>query len=41
VRLKAGEWLENPESLKAFDVEGYGFNPSMSDESTWVFTRKQ
>jgi cytoplasmic iron level regulating protein YaaA (DUF328/UPF0246 family) len=41
VRYMIDNRLENPESLKAFDVEGYGFNPSMSDESTWVFTRKQ
>ncbi|RUA07066.1 MAG: peroxide stress protein YaaA [Gammaproteobacteria bacterium] len=28
-----------PESLKAFDIEGYQFKPDLSDDSTWVFTR--
>ncbi|CAB5498971.1 peroxide stress protein YaaA [Bathymodiolus azoricus thioautotrophic gill symbiont] len=41
VRYMIDNQLENPELLKAFDVEGYGFNQSISDESTWVFTRKQ
>lgn len=31
--------LTNPESLKAFDVEGYQFKPEMSDKLTWVFAR--
>jgi cytoplasmic iron level regulating protein YaaA (DUF328/UPF0246 family) len=31
--------LTNPESLKAFNLEGYQFNRPMSDEHTWVFTR--
>ncbi len=25
--------------IQAFDMNGYTFNPSMSDEKTWVFTR--
>ncbi|SMN11212.1 UPF0246 protein YaaA [uncultured Candidatus Thioglobus sp.] len=31
--------LTKPESLKAFDVEGYQFQQAMSDDTTWVFTR--
>lgn len=31
--------LTNPESLKAFDVEGYQFKAELSAELTWVFTR--
>ncbi len=30
-----------PEKLKAFDVEGYAFAPSASDDTRWVFRRKQ
>ncbi|MEN9317162.1 MAG: peroxide stress protein YaaA [Pseudomonadota bacterium] len=31
--------LEDPEGLKAFDVEGYAFAPDASDASNWVFRR--
>lgn len=31
--------IENPEDLKQFDLEGYAFNPSMSEGDQWVFTR--
>ncbi|SMN00957.1 UPF0246 protein YaaA [uncultured Candidatus Thioglobus sp.] len=31
--------LTKPESLKAFDVEGYQFQATMSDDTLWVFTR--
>ncbi len=31
--------LNNPEDLKAFDTDGYAFNPLMSKEKEWVFTR--
>jgi cytoplasmic iron level regulating protein YaaA (DUF328/UPF0246 family) len=31
--------LIKPESLKAFDVEGYQFREELSDTLTWVFTR--
>ncbi|NYT26983.1 MAG: peroxide stress protein YaaA [Candidatus Thiodubiliella endoseptemdiera] len=31
--------LTNPESLKAFDSEGYQFKPELSDDTIWVFTR--
>ncbi len=33
--------LRNPEELKAFDVDGYKFYKSVSNESNWVFQRKQ
>ena len=32
--------IENPEALKDFDLEGYKFQPKLSDENDWVFTRK-
>lgn len=31
--------IENPEHLKAFDLEDYVFNPRMSSEDNFVFTR--
>ncbi|MCK5040904.1 MAG: peroxide stress protein YaaA [Sphingomonadales bacterium] len=31
--------LKTAESLKDFDLDGYGFNPALSDEKTFVFTR--
>lgn len=34
------EKIDNPESLKDFAMEGYCFNPSMSEGDSWVFTRK-
>ena len=30
-----------PEKLQGFDVEGYAFTPAASDETRWVFRRKQ
>ena len=27
------------EELKAFDVEGYQFNPDISSDTEWAFTR--
>jgi cytoplasmic iron level regulating protein YaaA (DUF328/UPF0246 family) len=33
--------LKNSEELKAFDVDGYKFYKSESNESNWVFQRKQ
>ncbi len=32
--------IEDPEGLKDFDLEGYKFQPKLSDENDWVFTRK-
>jgi uncharacterized protein len=31
--------IEEAEDLKGFDSEGYLFNPSLSKENNWVFTR--
>ena len=39
VRYIIDNRIDKPEALKTFDVGGYGFNMSFSDESTWVFTR--
>ena len=38
-RYAADHLLENAEDLKLFDYEGYEFNPELSNESDWVFTR--
>lgn len=32
--------IQKPDDIKSFDVDGYRFNPDLSDESDWVFTRK-
>ena len=31
--------ITEAEGIKGFDVDGYQFNPSMSEGDTWVFTR--
>ena len=31
--------IEDPEQIKLFDVEGYGFDSNLSTEDKWVFTR--
>ena len=31
--------IETPEPMKAFDVEGYGFNEELSTPDTWIFCR--
>ncbi len=33
--------LNEPENLKDFDCDGYAFEPSVSDEKSWVFRRSQ
>ncbi len=33
--------IDTPEGLKDFDVDGYKFQPKLSGENDWVFTRKQ
>ena len=33
--------IDNSKSLKSFDVDGYAFNPSLSDEKQWTFSRPQ
>lgn len=39
VRFMLKNRLTEPESLKAFKVDGYQFSASLSNELTWVFTR--
>lgn len=39
-RYAADHKIENAEDLKFFNTEGYQFNPEMSSENDWVFTRK-
>lgn len=39
-RYAAIHGLRQPEQLKAFDSEGYGFEPGLSDETSWVFRRR-
>ena len=31
--------VDQPEGLKGFDREGYAFDPALSDDDTWTFTR--
>ena len=38
-RYAVEERLEDPEGLKAFTAGDYRFQPELSDDSTWVFTR--
>jgi cytoplasmic iron level regulating protein YaaA (DUF328/UPF0246 family) len=39
-RYTADNLLENAEDLKYFDTDGYKFNPELSSDTDWVFTRK-
>jgi cytoplasmic iron level regulating protein YaaA (DUF328/UPF0246 family) len=39
-RYAALRGIRKPEQLKAFDSDGYGFVPEISDASTWVFRRR-
>jgi cytoplasmic iron level regulating protein YaaA (DUF328/UPF0246 family) len=32
--------IKDPQKLKKFDVDGYAFDKSVSDERNWVFRRK-
>jgi len=32
--------IGKPEDIKAFDIDGYRFNDDLSNEDSWVFTRK-
>lgn len=32
--------INKPEDIKSFNVDGYRFNPDLSDGDDWVFTRK-
>ena len=31
--------LADPKAIKAFDADGYAFNPGLSTQTDWVFTR--
>jgi len=33
--------ITDPLDLQAFDLEGYAFNPALSDGDNWVFARRQ
>ena len=33
--------IDQPEGLKDFNYEDYRYNPALSNDSDWVFTRKQ
>lgn len=33
--------IENPADLKNFDIDGYAFQPDLSDETSWTFARPQ
>ena len=39
VRFLAEQQIRNPEQLKAFDRLNYRFDPSRSDENTYIFLR--
>jgi cytoplasmic iron level regulating protein YaaA (DUF328/UPF0246 family) len=39
-RYAAAKAIKDPEKLKKFDVDGYAFDKSASDERSWVFRRK-
>lgn len=41
VRYAAEHHITDPEMLKNFDYEGYAFNAAASNESEWVFMRKE
>ena len=41
VRYAAEHNITNPEMLKNFDYEGYAYNAAASNESEWVFMRKE
>lgn len=38
-RYAADHKIETAEELKHFDYQGYAFNPEMSSDNDWVFTR--
>ncbi|AQR69996.1 peroxide stress protein YaaA [Janthinobacterium sp. LM6] len=39
-RYAAVNAIRDPEQLKQFDVDGYGFVPEASNDASWVFRRK-
>jgi cytoplasmic iron level regulating protein YaaA (DUF328/UPF0246 family) len=40
-RFAIDERIERADDLKSFNVDGYGFRPDLSAETSWVFTRIQ
>ncbi len=40
-RYAIDKQIEDPEQLKQFDYEGYQYDENLSDQSSWVYTRKQ
>ena len=40
-RFIVDEQITEPQGMKDFNRDGYSYSPKMSDESNWVFTRKQ
>ena len=38
-RYMIDQRIEKADGLKDFDVEGYAFNPELSTEDEWIFTR--
>jgi cytoplasmic iron level regulating protein YaaA (DUF328/UPF0246 family) len=41
MRFAADNAIQKPEDLKAFNYEGYQFDPAESSELTWVFKRAE
>jgi len=39
-RYAAQKGVNQPEKLKNFDLDGYGFDESVSSETSWVFRRR-
>jgi len=39
-RYAAVNAIRDPQQLKQFDVDGYGFVPEASNDTSWVFRRK-
>lgn len=40
VRYMALHQIQDPQALKAFDLEGYGFDAAESSDTQWVFKRR-
>jgi len=40
-RFMVEQRIDRPEGLKDFNLDGYSYDPELSDERTWTFTRPQ
>jgi cytoplasmic iron level regulating protein YaaA (DUF328/UPF0246 family) len=40
-RYMIDQRIDESEGLKDFNYDGYAYNPALSKDSDWVFTRKQ